>query len=99
MPFCAANRDEYARFVEPFGTVVDVIVSAGLIVMLSGCVYVCGVVSVSLAVMEKLKVPLAEGGPVMAQVLALRERPVGKAPALTEYEFVPFPPDAAQEAE
>jgi hypothetical protein len=49
--------------------------------------------------MEKLKVPLAEGGPVMAHVLALRERPVGKAPALTEYEYDPFPPVAVQAAE
>jgi hypothetical protein len=74
-------------------------VRAGLTVILSGWVWVCGVVAESVTFKEKLNVPLAEGVPVMAHVVELRERPVGKAPALRAKASGGVPPVAAQVAE
>ena len=70
----------------PFGALVEVMVRAGAMVMLSDCVTDCWSVPPpeSTAFMEKGNVPLDMGVPVMAHVEGFRLRPPGKVPELTE---------------
>ena len=75
----------------PAGSDVVVMLSGGLIVMLSAWVLVCGGVLESLAETVKLDVPAAVGVPEIAPE-ALRFRPVGKLPWLMLQVIVPVPP-------
>jgi hypothetical protein len=76
-----------------------VIVSAGLIVMLKGCVAVWAGDPESVTFNVKLDVPLAVAVPVIAQVEVFNERPPGNEPELMENVYGVVPPVAAQVAE
>ena len=82
--------------ITPLGSVVVVILSLGLMVMLSDWFTVCGGVPESVAVTVKGTVPAAVGVPEMPEPLKLS--PAGKFPLLTLQLIVPVPPEAAKAA-